>query len=67
MVDRGVAVLRLLEELLPLDEERLGEVLVWLAFLARARWTSASRTCDSTDALEAQAGSLHTFVDGLTL
>jgi AcrR family transcriptional regulator len=28
---------RLLEELLPLDSERLGEVLVWLAFLARAR------------------------------
>lgn len=27
----------LVEELLPLDEERLGEVLVWLAFLGRAR------------------------------
>ncbi|RKR88128.1 TetR family transcriptional regulator [Micromonospora pisi] len=27
----------LLEELLPLDQERLGEVLVWLAFLGRAR------------------------------
>lgn len=88
----------ILEELLPIDEERHAEALVWLAFLGRARvdpsiddlrrsgWYGERYVCRlavaelvgspapvdlmqrlSGEELEAEAESLHTFVDGLTL